>query len=57
MHTGGSWHWMRDIEGALWQYASPWYPSVRIFRQKKPHEWGEVVEQITTDLKMFTMEW
>ena len=45
MHTQGSWHWMRD------RLDSPWYPSVRIFRQEKPHEWRPVVDAVAEALR------
>ncbi len=50
MHTEGSWHWMAERLGASWNEKSPWYPSVRIFRQKEPHQWGEVIESVTEAL-------
>jgi len=52
MHTGGSFHWMAERPGASWNERSPWYPSARLLRQKKPHEWGDVVKQIATALSM-----
>ena len=45
MHTEGSWHWMTE------RLDSPWYPSVRIFRQSKPHEWYSVIERISNELR------
>jgi Tfp pilus assembly protein PilF len=50
MHTEGSWHWMAPQPGAMWNDSSPWYPSVKIFRQDKPHEWGDVIARIATEL-------
>jgi len=38
------WRWMRDRED------SPWYPTVRIFTQKKAGDWGEVVERMVNEL-------
>jgi tetratricopeptide (TPR) repeat protein len=34
------WRWMLDRED------SPWYPTMRLFRQKKRGEWGEVINRI-----------
>ena len=34
------WYWMLDRED------SPWYPSLRLFRQRNRGEWGDVVEQV-----------
>jgi len=30
---------------------SPWYPSVRLFRQKQPGVWGDVVERVASELE------
>ena len=51
MHTEGSWHWMAERPDATWNEHSPWYPSARLFRQKKPHEWGGVISAIASELK------
>ena len=50
MHTEGSFHWMAQRPGASWNEASPWYPSVRIFRQERPHDWDDVVERVAAEL-------
>jgi len=50
MHTEGSWHWMVPRPGAPWNERSPWYPSVKIYRAAKAHEWGDVIERIAADL-------
>lgn len=34
------WRWMLDRED------SPWYPSVRLFRQQQSGEWGEVIARV-----------
>lgn len=38
------WRWMVDRED------SPWYPSVRLFRQNRSEDWSQVVRQIQTAL-------
>jgi ADP-heptose:LPS heptosyltransferase len=38
------WRWLID------RADSPWYPSMRLFRQRKPGEWLEVFERIATEL-------
>ena len=35
------WPWMLDRED------SPWYPTMRLFRQKRPGDWEEVFQRIT----------
>jgi hypothetical protein len=34
------WRWMRDRED------SPWYPGIRLFRQREAGNWDEVVERV-----------
>lgn len=51
MHTQGSWHFMVEREGSPWNYASPWYPTMSVYRQKKMREWGPVIERITKALR------
>ncbi|MBP1625998.1 MAG: glycosyl transferase family 9 [Holophagaceae bacterium] len=38
------WRWMLERED------SPWYPSMRIYRQPSPGDWGSVIQQVLTDL-------
>ncbi len=38
------WRWMRRRSD------SPWYPTMRLFRQKRPGLWGPVIEQLTAAL-------
>lgn len=40
------WRWMDKRKD------SPWYPSLRLFRQKKPGEWGIVIKEAEAELKM-----
>lgn len=39
------WRWMLGRED------SPWYPSMRIFRQPVPHDWGSVMARIARELE------
>ncbi len=39
---GASWHFMSE--------RSPWYPSIQIFRQKKPGDWSDVVDRVAKEL-------
>lgn len=38
------WRWMLDRED------SPWYPTMRLFRQQRPGDWGEPIHQIVAAL-------
>ena len=39
------WRWLLDRED------SPWYPSARLFRQRKPRDWGPIVAAIKEELE------
>jgi ADP-heptose:LPS heptosyltransferase len=41
---GCDWRWLRD------RLDSPWYPSVRLYRQAAPGGWSEVVAAVRRDL-------
>ncbi|MDR3440075.1 MAG: tetratricopeptide repeat-containing glycosyltransferase family protein [Telmatospirillum sp.] len=41
------WRWLRHRED------SPWYPSLRLFRQSKPRDWHAVIERIKAELFLF----
>lgn len=47
---GASWHFMAARPGAPWNEASPWYPSIRIFRQESPGDWDGVVQRVAAEL-------
>ena len=38
------WRWMRH------RADSPWYPSAQLYRQRKPHDWDGVLNEVFTDL-------
>ena len=42
------WAWMRQRDD------SPWYPSLRLFRQATPGDWTSVFEQMAGELAVFT---
>ncbi len=42
------WRWMLDRED------SPWYPSMRIFRQREKNDWKELIERVGHNLKIIT---
>lgn len=38
------WRWMRDRED------TPWYPSVKLYRQPKPGDWNSVFARVSADM-------
>ena len=44
---GGDWRWLLD------RTDSPWYPSARLFRQRRYMEWESVVRDLRTALEVF----
>ncbi|HEX8200912.1 MAG TPA: DUF6165 family protein [Isosphaeraceae bacterium] len=40
-------HWPWGLEGD----ASPWYPTMRLFRQRRPGLWGEVFDRMARELQ------
>jgi ADP-heptose:LPS heptosyltransferase len=39
------WRWLLDRED------SPWYPTMRLYRQPKPGDWETVVQRVKNDLQ------
>ena len=39
------WRWMQETE------ITPWYPTARLFRQKAPGDWAEVVARVCAELE------
>lgn len=44
------WRWLRSGE------TSPWYPSIRIFRQNKLGDWAQVIENVREELAQLVMK-
>lgn len=44
LHADADWRWMADRPD------SPWYPSMRLYRQRRPGEWREPLAEIAADL-------
>ena len=42
---GDVWRWMRNRSD------SPWYPTLRLFRQTAPGDWNSVVSEIADALR------
>lgn len=41
------WRWLLDRDD------SPWYPTARLFRQRTPGDWSEIVERVAIALRQF----
>jgi hypothetical protein len=44
LHDAADWRWMRD------RADSPWYPTMRLFRQETPGDWVSVVREVAQRL-------
>jgi len=44
LHFAADWRWQLDRSD------SPWYTTMRLFRQKRPGDWDAIVAEITTAL-------
>ena len=45
-----NWRWLRDRED------SPWYPSMRLFRQAQHNDWHAVIEQVVHNLDAWAVQ-
>jgi tetratricopeptide (TPR) repeat protein len=43
--TASDWRWMEGRQD------TPWYPTMRIFRQQRQGDWGDVIDRIGRDLR------
>ncbi len=46
LKTDADWRWLPDRED------SPWYPTMRLFRQRRAGDWDEVMKRVATELSM-----
>ncbi|HEX4795161.1 MAG TPA: tetratricopeptide repeat-containing glycosyltransferase family protein [Humisphaera sp.] len=51
--------WLLLSEPAEWRWLltredSPWYPTMRLFRQSKPGDWATVIERVAVELRALT---
>jgi hypothetical protein len=44
LHVAADWRWLLD------RCNSPWYPTMRLFRQKRPGDWDTVIAEIAAAL-------
>ena len=45
LHTTANWRWLKERDD------SPWYPTVRLYRQDGTGAWPPVIERMTADLR------
>jgi len=45
LHADADWRWMEDRED------SPWYPTMRLFRQPRPGDWPAVIARVARELE------
>ena len=45
LHTTANWRWLKERSD------SPWYPSLRLYRQDRTGTWPPVLERVTADLR------
>jgi hypothetical protein len=45
LHVAADWRWLLDRSD------SPWYPTMRLFRQRRPGEWGPVIGKVAAALR------
>ena len=51
--------WLLDRFDPCWRWLtgrrdSPWYPTLRIYRQPRPGDWDSVLAEVADDLRGFT---
>jgi len=44
LHAAPDWRWMRGRDD------TPWYPTMRLFRQERPGDWAPVVARLAASL-------
>jgi hypothetical protein len=50
LHFAADWRWLLD------RLDSPWYPTMRLFRQKRPGDWDAVVAEVAAALTILGQE-
>jgi hypothetical protein len=47
----GCWRWLRGRDD------SPWYPTLRLFRQERPQDWAPTVARLAAALRVWRDRW
>ncbi len=50
LHSAPDWRWQEERED------SPWYPTMRLFRQEQPGDWEPVIARAAAELRRFYAE-
>ena len=50
LHADADWRWMKERED------SPWYPTMRLFRQRQGGAWQPVLERVVAELRELSRE-
>ena len=45
-----NWRWFMSGENSQWHEKTPWYDSMKLFRQKEAGNWKEVIDRVENDL-------
>jgi tetratricopeptide (TPR) repeat protein len=51
LQSAPDWRWMLN------RTDSPWYPTMRLFRQRKPNDWSDVLGRVADELKKHVDAW
>jgi len=51
LKSDADWRWLLDRDDC------PWYPTMRLFRQNKPYDWGEVLGRVADELRKCVDTW
>jgi tetratricopeptide (TPR) repeat protein len=54
LNYGADWRWLGGMPE--YQEISPFYPTMKLFRQKTPGDWRTVIREVTTKLKEMAQE-
>jgi ADP-heptose:LPS heptosyltransferase len=46
LHTDADWRWMKKRDD------SPWYPTMRLFRQERSGDWEPVIAGVLAELRL-----